>query len=86
LDENQRLLGLVTDGDLRRMLERITDIAGVQATHIMIAHPKTIGPDELAVNALALLREHAITQLVVMDGPQYLGMVHLHDLVREGLL
>lgn len=88
LDETGVLLGIVTDGDLRRMLQRDgnTDYHHLTARDILSPLPKTIGPDALAVEALALLRAHAITQLVVVEGEQYLGMVHLHDLVREGLI
>ncbi len=87
LDADGHLLGIVTDGDLRRMLARpAVDFRTLHAADILSAHPKTIGPDALAVDALALLREHSITQLVVVEGDRYLGMLHLHDLVREGLL
>lgn len=87
LDEHERLLGIVTDGDLRRMLARPgDDYAALRARDIFSPRPKTIDPDALAVDALALLRENSITQLVVMKDEKYLGMIHLHDLVREGLL
>ncbi|HNE29058.1 MAG TPA: KpsF/GutQ family sugar-phosphate isomerase [Saprospiraceae bacterium] len=87
LDAQQNLLGIITDGDLRRMLARpALNLATLRATDVLSAHPKTIDPDALAVDALTVLRQHSITQLVVMDGDRYLGMVHLHDLVREGLL
>ncbi len=58
----------------------------VTASEIMTVHPKTITPDALAVEALDLLRQYDITQLVVCSGNQYLGIIHLHDLVREGLI
>ena len=86
LDEQERLLGIVTDGDLRRMLERQSDFSGVTASDILTTQPKSISPDALAVNALALMRQHSISQLVVMEGDEYLGMMHLHDLIREGLV
>lgn len=86
LDENQQLMGVITDGDLRRMLQRNSDFSNIQARDIFSPHPKTIGPDALAVDALALMRQHSITQLVVLEEGKYLGMVHLHDLVREGLV
>lgn len=86
LDASGRLLGIVTDGDLRRMLQRGGDVSRICAGDILTAQPKCIAPDALAVDALAMMRRHAITQLVVMDGEQYLGMVHLHDLIREGLV
>ncbi len=86
LDGAGRMLGIITDGDLRRMLQHGTDFTGIRARDILSPHPKHIGPDALAVDALALLRRHAITQLVVLEDGHYLGMVHLHDLVREGLV
>ncbi|MEL6639435.1 MAG: KpsF/GutQ family sugar-phosphate isomerase [Bacteroidota bacterium] len=86
VDENDGLLGIITDGDLRRMLERGEDTSRLRAAEIMSPQPKTIGPDALAVRGLATLREYSITQLVVADEARYLGMIHLHDLIREGLL
>lgn len=85
-DTEGNLLGVVTDGDLRRMLEKNVQLDQVQAEHIMSARPRTITPDALAVDALDQLRKNDITQLVVADGRQYLGFIHLHDLVREGLI
>ena len=88
LDDAGHLLGIVTDGDLRRMLQREgpQDFASIRARDILSPSPKSIGPDALAVDALALLRQYSITQLLVLEGNDYLGMVHLHDLVREGLV
>ena len=85
VDTDQKLLGVITDGDLRRMLERGVDWTGRKASDIMTAAPKTISPDALAVEALSVLQEHSITQLAVVVDGQYAGMIHLHDLVREGL-
>ena len=75
-----------TDGDLRRMLQSKKEIENLTAKDIMTHHPKTIGKDALAVNALAMMRERSITQLIVVDGDEYLGVIHLHDLIREGLI
>lgn len=86
VDEQGMLAGLITDGDLRRMLEKNSAMETVTAGDIMTPHPKTIGPDELAVDALDQLRRNGITQLVVAQEGKYLGILHLHDLVREGLL
>ena len=85
-NEAGALLGVITDGDLRRMLENNARLDQVKAKDIMSAKPKTISPDALAVEALDHLRKNDITQLVVASGPQYLGFIHLHDLVREGLI
>lgn len=86
-DSSQKVLGVITDGDLRRMLERESELTSVRAEKIMTRNPKNIGPDALAIEALDLLRKHDITQLVVVDTNQeYLGVLHLHDLIKEGLL
>lgn len=84
LHDDGSLAGIITDGDLRRMLER----GGNAATAIDICskNPKTIAPDALAVDALAIMRACSIAQLLVMDGKNYTGIVHLHDLLREGLV
>lgn len=81
-----KLLGIITDGDLRRMLQKSNDINGITAKDIMTKNPKTIEPKEMAVNALDLMRNGEITQLVVADGDTYLGLLHLHDLVKQGLI
>jgi len=86
VDANNNLLGIITDGDLRRMLEKNTAIDKVKADDIMTTPPKTIGPDELAVDALDMLRKNEITQLAVTENKKYLGIIHLHDLIREGLI
>jgi arabinose-5-phosphate isomerase len=86
LDESDHLLGIITDGDLRRMLEKDLYHAGVKAKDIMTVNPKTIDNTELAVNALDVMRKNNITQLIVLDNKQYAGIIHLHDLVREGII
>lgn len=80
------LYGIITDGDLRRMLARRQPITGVRAMDICSRNPRQIAPDELAVLALDKLRQHDITHLVVTEGNQYVGILHLHDLVKEGLI
>ena len=86
VDTANNLLGIITDGDLRRMLEKSIAIDTIKAGDIMTVNPKTIGPDELAVAALDVLRKNEITQLAVTDAGKYLGIIHLHDLVKEGLI
>ncbi|WP_346317043.1 KpsF/GutQ family sugar-phosphate isomerase [Chitinophaga sp. YIM B06452] len=86
VDSEDRLQGIITDGDLRRMLEKNMDASGVKAADIMSRNPKTIQHGELAVNALEMMREYDITQLLVMKGDQYHGIIHLHDLIREGII
>jgi arabinose-5-phosphate isomerase len=85
-DEKDTLLGIITDGDLRRMLTNNVQIDKVKASDIMTINPKTIGPEELAVTALDMLRKKQITQLAVTENGLYLGIIHLHDLVKEGLI
>jgi arabinose-5-phosphate isomerase len=85
LNDN-KLVGIITDGDLRRMLERHDEIGHLKASDIMTTSPKTIKKNELAINAFNLMEEHNITQLIVMDNGSYLGMVHLHDILKEGIV
>jgi arabinose-5-phosphate isomerase len=80
------LMGIVTDGDLRRMLETGKDINQLRASDIMSPQPKWINKQELAVAAKELLSAHNITQVIVMDDSRYDGILHLHDLMREGLI
>lgn len=86
IDKDRQLLGVITDGDLRRMLEKNVSMNGATAQDIMSANPKAISPDALAVDALDMMRTHDITQLVVANENTYLGIIHLHDLIREGLI
>jgi len=86
VNDDNELLGIITDGDLRRMLEKNNSLEGVIATDIMTSTPKSIGPESLAVEALDRLRKNDISQLVVLEGGKYMGFVHLHDLIREGLI
>ncbi|MBL7815817.1 MAG: KpsF/GutQ family sugar-phosphate isomerase [Saprospiraceae bacterium] len=86
LDENHHLKGIITDGDLRRLLIKDVDLKTVTAAEVMTPNPQTIDSESLAVEALKLMRERSITQLIATEGGHYVGMVHLHDLVREGLL
>jgi arabinose-5-phosphate isomerase len=86
LNSRKQVSGIITDGDLRRMIEKQGDYSTLKAKDIMGRHPKKIDKDELAVNALELMRNNKITQVIVMDGKNYLGMVHVHDLLREGLV
>jgi arabinose-5-phosphate isomerase len=84
--EGEKLAGIITDGDIRRMLERDGDLKKIRASDIMSRQPKTIEAGELAVTALDKMRKAEIMQLVVVDKDTYLGIIHLHDLVKEGLI
>jgi arabinose-5-phosphate isomerase len=86
VDPQDQLLGVVTDGDLRRMLEKNEVLQEIKASDIMTVNPKTIEAEALAVHALEKLRKHNITQLVVTSENKYLGILHLHELVKEGLI
>lgn len=86
VDASDHLLGIITDGDLRRMLEKNVVTSDVRAKDIMTTDPKTVDADATAVEALDLLRRHDITQLVVTESEKYKGFIHLHDLIREGII
>ncbi|HTK81687.1 MAG TPA: KpsF/GutQ family sugar-phosphate isomerase [Bacteroidota bacterium] len=86
IENDGRLAGIVTDGDLRRLLQKTTDVTNVTAEKMMNPHPKTITPDVLAAIALQEMEAHNITQLVVIDGERKpVGVIHLHELVKAGL-
>jgi arabinose-5-phosphate isomerase len=85
--DNNTLIGVVTDGDIRRMLEKNLDINLVTAKDIMGISPKTIQQNSLAIEALHVMEDKSISQLLVVDeNNTYLGVIHLHDLLREGII
>jgi arabinose-5-phosphate isomerase len=84
--DHEKLLGIITDGDLRRMLEQDDDINELKAADIMTRNPKSIDEDELVVNALEIMRQNKITQLPVMGKNAYVGVIHMHDIIREGII
>lgn len=86
LDASGAVCGIITDGDLRRMLEKGDDFSKLCAADIMNRSPKMIRPEELAVDALEQMRQQDISQLLVTENGFYKGVVHLHDLVREGII
>ena len=81
-----QLMGIITDGDLRRMLLNHTDIEHVKAKEIMTPNPKTINEDDLVADALHKMRHNSITQLPVLKDGCYMGVIHLHDILKEGVL
>lgn len=83
---NDELLGIITDGDLRRMMEKYKNFTGITAQDIMNTSPCTVQPEDYAVHALHTMQEKNITQLVVAHEGKALGFVHLHDLLKEGLV
>ena len=84
--DDGKMIGIITDGDLRRMLEKNDHVSGIHAKDIMTANPKIIQAGSLVVEALTLMRKHNITQLPVFDNDQYVGVIHLHDILKEGIL
>lgn len=84
--ENDQILGIITDGDIRRMLENYTNIAQITAADLMSTNPKRIDKQELALFALEIIKDNNITQLLVTDNDKYFGMIHLHDLLQEGIV
>jgi arabinose-5-phosphate isomerase len=79
-------LGIITDGDLRRMLQKDIAMNDIKAVDIMTKNPRTIGKDEFAVKALHMMQQNSITQLIVTDGEKVAGFIHLHDLLKEGIV
>jgi len=86
VDGNNHLIGIITDGDLRRMLEKSNVLDSITAVDILSKSPKAVHPDTLAVEALNLMRAHDISQLIVEENGHYLGILHIHDLIREGII
>lgn len=85
-NEQENVLGIITDGDIRRMLEQHSNIQDLTAADIYHAEPITIAPHALAVEALSLMEQKDISQLIVAEGQKYIGMIHIHDLMKEGIL
>jgi arabinose-5-phosphate isomerase len=85
VDNNQSILGIITDGDLRRMIAHGIN-SNIKANSIMTHNPKTIDSDDLAANALIIMQENKISQLLVTKNSKYVGIIHLHDLIREGII
>lgn len=84
--EGSNLVGIITDGDIRRMLYRNQSIDEQKASDIMSLNPKTIEKDALVSDALGLMRQNNITQLLVTDKDNYVGVIHLHDILKEGII
>ena len=84
--EGHKIIGIITDGDLRRMLSNTDDFSSLSAKDIMSKNPKRIAPEAMAVDALEVMETHDITQLLVEENGTYAGVVHLHDLIKEGII
>ena len=84
--ENNKIIGVITDGDIRRMLKNNPDFISLTAKDIMGRNPKTINSDAMAIEALSIMENNSITQLLVSDNDIYKGIIHLHDLLKEGII
>ncbi len=84
--KNDKVVGVITDGDIRRMLNKFDAINGLTAKDIMSAKPKTIDAEVLAITALKVMQEEGISQLIAVKDDSYVGIVHLHNLINEGIL
>ncbi|MGV9003480.1 KpsF/GutQ family sugar-phosphate isomerase [Flavobacterium sp.] len=84
--ENEKVIGIITDGDIRRMLNKTENISGLTAKDIMTVNPKMIKTTDLVSDALNILEDFSITQLVVADNGDYKGVLHLHDILKEGIV
>lgn len=85
LGDNEELLGIITDGDVRRMVERQDDYKSTIAEDIMSINPKTIKVGELAIEAFNIMEANKITSVVVLDNDIYVGLIHIHDVIKEGI-
>lgn len=84
--ENDKVVGIVTDGDIRRMLNKHENIGGLTAKDIMTSNPKTVNTNILAIKALEIMQGQGISQLLVMNEEAYVGVIHIHNLINEGIL
>lgn len=86
VDSQGQLMGIITDGDVRRMVERGEPLDSLSAKDIMSCNPKVIEKSELAVNAFSLMEKNKITSVIVLDNGKYVGLIHIHDVLREGIV
>ncbi len=86
LDSSDQLMGIITDGDLRRFFEKSSSMNGIGASDLMHSNPRTIHADQMAIEALKVMQELSISQLIVAENKNYLGIIHLHDLIKEGIV
>lgn len=84
--ESDEIQGVITDGDIRRMLEKHTNLENIKASDLMNTNPKKIDCEELALLALEIIKKNNITQILVTKEGRYFGLVHLHDLLQEGIV
>jgi len=84
--ENEKIIGIITDGDLRRMLSMVDNMSLLTAKEIMSTNPKSINADAMAIDAMEVMESHSISQLLVEENGKYAGVVHIHDLIKEGII
>ncbi len=84
--DGTKLAGIITDGDIRRMLHRETPVENLKAADIMTREPRTIDAEILVADALDIMRKHNITQMLVLENGEYAGVIHLHDILKEGII
>ncbi|MFY8188804.1 MAG: KpsF/GutQ family sugar-phosphate isomerase [Flavobacterium sp.] len=85
VDSNEKVVGIITDGDIRRMLYKNDSFLGLEAKDIMTVNPKSIRPDNLVIDAFSIMENFSITQLLVLENDSYKGIIHLHDILKEGI-
>lgn len=86
MDELEQIAGMVTDGDIRRAFEKYSDVSKLTAETIMNKNPKMISAQAMAADALQVMQDNKISQLVVLENDKYVGIIHLHDILREGII
>ena len=86
LDAEEKLMGIITDGDVRRMVEKGGPLGDLRAKDIMSRNPKVVEKGELAVNAFSIMEKNKITSVIVLDEGKYAGLIHIHDVLREGIV
>ena len=86
LDADENLMGIITDGDVRRMVEKGGPLGDLRAKDIMSRNPKVVEKGELAVNAFSIMEKNKITSVIVLDEGKYAGLIHIHDVLREGIV
>jgi arabinose-5-phosphate isomerase len=84
--ENNKVIGIITDGDIRRMLNEKDSFANLTARDIMTQNPKTTTSDAMVIDAFHLMENFKITQLIVVDDSEFKGVLHLHDILKEGII
>ena len=83
--KGEKMIGIITDGDLRRMLENKKELRKLKAIDLMTSNPKTIDVNDLAYDAFSIMKKYSITQLLVTSNKQYFGIIHLHDIIKHNI-